>query len=163
VRQRSLVLLTLAALLGCSGPKSKVLQDAGEFPRHRCVGVAPFADPRGNGQAIADALEAGLQQLMYEPVDQKALAQVLATNMPDRSSNLGIESLERIHAKAPVDAIIFGRMAPDWSMALITVNETEIGSPILQVVLRPRRRKKKAFSDAADVAKEAIRVLTTLH
>jgi hypothetical protein len=163
VRQRSLAFATLAVLLGCSGPQSKVLQDAGEFPRHRCIGVAPFVDPRGHGQEIADAIEAGLQQLMYEPVDQKALAQVLATSMPDRSSNLGIESLERIHAKTPVDAIIFGRMAPDWSMALLTVNETEIGGPILQVALRPRHRKKKSFTDADDVAKEAVRILTSIH
>jgi hypothetical protein len=156
--------MTLAALLGCSsGPRSKILQDAGEFPRHHSVGVAPFADPRGKGQAIADAIEAGLQQLMYEPVDQKALAQVLVANMPDRSSNLGIESLERIKAKAPVDAIIFGRMSPDWSMALITVNETEIGGPILQAVLRPRNRRKKAFTDADEIAREALRVLTALH
>jgi hypothetical protein len=158
------VLLTLAALLGCSsGPRSKILQDAGEFPRHRCVGVAPFADPRGKGQDIADAIEAGLQQLMYEPVDQKALAQVLVANMPDRSSNLGIESLERIKAKAPVDAIIFGRVSPDWGMALITVNETEIGGPILQAVLRPRNRRKKAFSSPDEIAREALRVLTALH
>jgi hypothetical protein len=163
VRQRPLVLLSLAVLLGCAGPRSKVLEDAGEFPRHRCVGVAPFIDSRGQGQAIADAIEAGLQQKMYDPVDQKALAQVLAVTLPDRGSNLGLEALEKIRAKVPVDAIIFGRIAPDWSTAMITVNETEIGSSILQVVLRPRSRKKKVFTDADDVAREAVRVLTSLH
>jgi len=63
----------------------------------------------------------------------------------------------------PVDAIIFGRLAPDWSTAMITVTETEMGGPILQAVLRPRDPKKKAFSDADDVAKEAIRVLASLR
>lgn len=163
MRQRPFALLTVAALLGCAGPKSKVLEDAGEFSRHRCIGVAPFIDSRGQGQAVADAIEAGLQQLMYDPVDQKALAQVLASTMPDRSSSLGLESLEKIHSKAPVDAIIFGRIAPDWSTAMITVNETEMGAPILQAVLRPRGREKKAFADADDVAKEALRVLTSLR
>ena len=157
------MLLTIAVLLGCAGPKSKVLEDSGEFRSRRCIGVAPFIDSRGHGQAVADAIEAGLQQLMYEPVDQKALAQVLAASMPDRGSGLGLESLEKIHSKAPVDAIIFGRIAPDWSTALITINETEMGAPILQAVLRPRGGKKKAFSDAEDVAKEALRVLASLR
>ena len=155
--------LALAALAGCAGPRSKVLVDAGEFSGHRCVGVAPFVDSRGQGQVIADAIEAGLQQLMYEPVDQKALADILVENKPDRSSTLSLESVEKIRSKVPVDAIIFGRIGPDWSTALITVDETETGSPILQAVLRPRDREKKAFTDANDVAKEALRLLTSLH
>lgn len=157
MRARSLPLLAAAAFLGCSGPKSKVLQDAGEFRGHRCVGVAPFSDPRGQGQAIADAIEAGLQQQMYEPVDEKALAKVLAANKADGGS-LGLEALESIHAKAPVDAIVFGRVAPDWSKALITVDETEMGEPILAGVLLPRA-PEKTFSGPDDVAKEALRVL----
>ena len=157
------MLLTIAVLLGCAGPKSKVLEDSGEFRSRRCIGVAPFIDSRGHGQAVADAIEAGLQQLMYEPVDQKALAQVLAASMPDRGSGLGLESLEKIHSKAPVDAIIFGRIAPDWSMVTLTVNETEMGGPILQAVLRPRDRKQNAFKDPADIAREALRVLMSLH
>ncbi|HEX4048089.1 MAG TPA: hypothetical protein VH309_09665 [Elusimicrobiota bacterium] len=161
MRRRSLAFLSVAALLGCGGPKSRVIQDSGEFRGHRCVGVAPFVDSRGQGQAIADAIEDGLQRLMYEPVDEKALAQVLAANMPDRSSTLGIEALENIHAKAPVDAIVFGRVAPDWSRAVITVNETEMGEPILSAVLLPRGPKKTAFTGPDDVAKEALRVLTS--
>ena len=158
------MLLTLAALAGCAAvPKSKVLEDAGEFSRHRSVGVAPFIDTRGQGQAIADAIEAGFQALMYEPVDQKALAQVLAATMPNRSAAPGIEALERIRSKTGADAIIFGRMSPDWSTALITVDEIEMGSPILSAVLRPSDPKKKAFTDANDVAKEALRVLTHLR
>lgn len=163
MRQHPLLLLTITALLGCAGSKSRVIEDAGEFPNHHCVGVAPFIDSRGHGRAIADAIEARLQQLMYEPVDQNALAQVLAANMPDHSSGLGLESLEKIHSKVPVDAIIFGRIAPNWSMAIITVNETEMGSPILQAVLRPHNRRKKAFTDADDVAREAVRVLASLR
>jgi hypothetical protein len=158
------VLLTLAALAACAPvPKSKVLEDAGEFSRHRAVGIAPFIDTRGQGQTIADTIQAGLQALMYEPVDQKALAQIVAATMPNRSAAPGIEALERIHSKTGVDAIIFGRMAPDWSTALITVDEIEMGSPILRAVLRPSDPKKKAFTDADDVAKEALRVLTSLH
>ncbi|MFI5361948.1 MAG: hypothetical protein ACHQ49_08270 [Elusimicrobiota bacterium] len=159
---RPIALLSAFAVLGCAGPKSQVLQDAGEFPSHRCVGVAPFVDPRGRGQAVADAIEAALQQRMFEPVDQKALADVLVANMPDRTSRLGLEALEKIRAKSPVDAILFGRLTPDWSAAMITVNETETGVPILQAVLLPRDRKA-AFSDADDVAREAVRVLTSLR
>jgi hypothetical protein len=163
VRRSFLPLLALAVLLGCGGSnKSRILSDAGEFPRHRAVGVAPFLDPRGKGQEVADAIEAGLQQLMYEPVDQKALAAALASNMPDRNSHLGIESLEYIKGKVPVDAIIFGRIAPDWSTVLITVDETDMGGPILQAVLRPRRRRK-TFDGPDEIAKEAVRLLTSLR
>ena len=159
---RPLSLLLLAALLGCAGPKSKVIEDAGEFPHHRCIGVAPFVDPRGRGQVVADAIEAGLQQLMFEPVDQKALAQALA-GIPDRGPNLGLESLEKIHSKTPADAIIFGRLSPDWSTALITVTETEMGAPILQAVLRPRDSRKKAFTGPDEIAKEALRLLMSVR
>ena len=162
MRFSPLVLLTLAGLLGCSGSRSRVIDDTSDFPHHRCIGVAPFVDSRGQGQAVADLIESGLQQLMYEPVDQKVLAEVLAANPPTRGS-LGIEALEKIRAKTPADAIIFGRIAPDWSMAAITVTETEMGAPILQIALRPRGRRKKAFADPADIAREAIRVLTSLR
>jgi hypothetical protein len=163
VRRSPLPLILLAALLGCAGAdRSRVLEDAGEFPRHRSVGVAPFVDPRGKGQAVADAIEAGLQQLMYEPVDQKALASVLAETKPDRGSALGIEALEKIKAKVPVDAIIFGRISPDWGTVLITVDEMEMGGPILQAVLRPRHHGK-TFADPDEIAKEAVRLLTSLH
>jgi hypothetical protein len=158
---RTFLALTLAALTGCaSAPKSRILQDAGEFPHHRNVGVAPFADPRGKGKAVADAIEDGLQLAMYEPVDEKALQDVLARNMPDRGSQIGLEALEKIKAKVPVDAIIFGRIAPDWSLVLVTVNETEMGAPILQLALRPASGKK-SFSDPAEIAKETLRVLGT--
>lgn len=160
---RPLLLLTIAAALGCSTPRSKIIQDEGEFRGHRVIGVAPFVDPRGKGQAIADAIQAGFQQQMLKPVDQKALAEALAAALPNGGTKLGIESIEQIHAKVPVDAIVFGRMAPDWSMALITVDEMEIGGPILQAVLRPRNRRKKAFTDANDVAREALRVLASVH
>jgi hypothetical protein len=157
---RVLAAALLGALLGCSGAKSRVLDDTGDFPHHRCVGVAPFADPRGQGRVVADLIESGLQQLMYEPVDQKALAEVLA-DIPGRGPDLGLEALEKIHRKVPVDAIIFGRIAPDWSLVTITVNDTEMGGPILQAVLRPV--KKKSFSDPADIAREAIRLLASLR
>ena len=158
---RPLGLLALAALIGCSGPKSSIRENNGEFPAHRCVGVAPFIDPGGRGQAVADAIEAGLQAVMYEPVDQKALAEVLAAHKPERGSSLGLEALESIRARVPVDAIIFGRIAPDWSAASITVVETEMGGPILSAVLRPRGGKKTAFADPDDLAREALRVLTS--
>jgi hypothetical protein len=163
VRPRPLLLLTVAVLLGCSGPRSKIIQDEGEFPNHRAIGVAPFVDSRGKGQAIADAIQAGFQQQMLGAVDQKALAAALAAAMPNGGTKLGIESIEQIRAKVPVDAIVFGRMAPDWSMAMITVDEMEIGGPILQAVLRPRNRRKKAFTDADEVAREALRVLSSVH
>ena len=161
MRYRPLGLLLVAALFGCAGPKSKVLDDNGEFPRHKCIGVAPFVDPRCQGQAVADAVENGLQQLMYEPVDQKVLAQVLAANKSDHGSSLGIEAIENIHAKVPVDAIIFGRISPDWSTVSVTMVELDMGAPILSAVLRPRGRKKTAFADADDIARELLRVLAT--
>jgi hypothetical protein len=157
-----LAFLILPALLGCSGARSKVIDDTGEFVHHRCVGVAPFLDSRGQGQIIADLIESGLQQLMYEPVNQKALAQVMS-EIPGRGPELGIEALEKIHAKVPADAIIFGRVAPDWSFVQLSVTETEMGGPILQAVLRPRDRKKKAFADPAEIARETLRVLTSLR
>jgi hypothetical protein len=151
------------AAAGCSGPRSRVIDDTGEFARHRCIGVAPFVDSRGQGQAVADLIEGGLQQLMYEPVDQKVLAKALAANVPERGVGLGIEALERIHAKVPADAIIFGRIAPDWSFVQVTVTETEMGGPIAQLLLRPRDKRKKSFADPAEIAREALRVLTTLR
>jgi hypothetical protein len=163
VRRSPLALAALAFLLGCAGGRSKVLEDAGEFRAHRRIGVAPFTDSRGQGAAVADAIAAGLREMRYEPVDQKALAKVLENRMPNSSFILGIEALERIQDKAPVDAIIFGRIAPDWSSALMTVNEMEMGGPILQIVLKPRGRKQAAFADAGDLAKEALRVLASLR
>ncbi len=154
--------LPLAALLGCVGPKSQVIENDGDFRAYHCVGVAPFIDPRGQGQIVANEIEAGLQLLKYAPVDQRALAQALVSNMPNSSFQLGIEPLERIHEKVPVDAIIFGRLTPDWSTALLTVNETEMGGAILQIVLRPGR-KEKAFDSAHSVATEALRVLASLR
>jgi hypothetical protein len=163
VRTRPLALAVLAFALGCAGGGSKVVEDAGEFRGHRRIGVAPFVDSRGQGEAVADAIAAGLREMRYEPVDQKALAQVLRSRMPNASFILGIEALERIQEKVPVDAIIFGRIAPDWSSALMTVNETEMGDPILQIVLKPRDRKRAAFADAGELAKEALRVLASLR
>ncbi len=163
MRFSPLVVLALGALLGCAGARSRVIDDIGEFPSHRCVGVAPFFDPRGQGQAIADLIEAGLQQMMYEPIDQKALAKVLAAYPPDHGTSLGIEALEQLHAKVPADAVIFGRVAPDMSLVQLTVTETEMGGPIVQAVLRPRDPKKKAFTDSAEIAREALRVLASLR
>jgi hypothetical protein len=163
VRRLPLLVLLVVGLAGCSGSRSRVIDDTGEFPRHRCIGVAPFVDSRGQGQAVADLIEGGLQQLMYEPVDEKALAKVLADNAPERGVGLGIEALEKIHAKVPADAIVFGRIAPDWSFVQVTVTETEMGGPIAQLLLRPRGRHRKAFADPAEIAREALRVLTSLR
>jgi hypothetical protein len=157
--------LTLIAVLGCASvPKSEVIEDTGEFAHYHVLGVAPFIDPRGHGAEVADAIEAGLQkQLMYDPVDQKALAQVLGASRPNRNLGLGIETLEQVHARVPVDAILFGRISPDWSAVSISVTETEMGGSVLSAVLRPRDPKKKAFADSDEIAAEALRVLASLR
>jgi hypothetical protein len=162
--RQGIVLVALLALIGCGGRKSQVMpEEAVDFRSYRHIGVSAFLDKSGKGQAVADAIDAALQQAMYEPVDQKLLAQLLEKYKPDREVGYGIEALEAIRAKSGADALLLGRMAPDWSAASVTMVETDTGASVLHAVLRPRGRKKKAFATPEEVAQEFLRVYTKLR
>jgi len=157
-------LAALFALTACGGPKSEVRpEEAVNFGSYRRIGVTAFVDRSGKGQAIADAIDAIFQREMYEPIDQKALALVLAKYKPDRELGYGIEALEMIRSQSGADALILGRMAPDWSAASVTMAETSTGAPILHALLRPHGRKKKAFATPEEVAQEFDRVFAKLR
>ena len=159
--------MALAAVLvvtGCGGRKSQVMpEEAVDFAGYRHIGVSAFVDRRGKGQAVADALDAVLQQEMYEPVDEKALAQVLAKYKPDRDVGYGIEALLAIRAQSGADALLLGRMAPNWSAASVTMVETSTGAPILHAILRPRGWRKKTFATPEEVAQEFARIYAKLR
>ena len=159
--------MAMAAALvvtGCGGRKSQVMpEEAVEFSTYRHIGIPAFIDKSGKGQAIADAIDAALQQEMYEPVDEKALAQVLAKYKPDREIGYGIEALLAIRAQSGADVLLLGRMAPNWAAASITMVETSTGAPILHAILRPRGRKKKVFSTPEEIAQEFSRIFAKLR
>ena len=149
------------ALAGCA-PKSEFRpEEAVNFAGYRRFGVSPFLDPGGRGQAVTDAFAAALQQTLDDPVDQKALARILAQYKPDRDVGYRAEELETLRAQTGADALIVGRMGPGWSSAAITVIELDTGGPILHALLRPR--KGKAFASADDVAREFLRVYSKLR
>lgn len=155
-------LLLLLASAAC-GPRTKVLpEEAVVYSRYHRIGPAPFVDPRGKGKEIADAIEAAFQsELLYDPIDVKALAEVLDKNKPDKELGLGLEAIEAVRRLTSADAIVFGRMTKDWSGASITLVETDMGDPILHAVLRPRRGK--AFQSPDEIARELTRVLRKLR
>ena len=153
--------LFAAVLLGCGHSGTQVRREEGvNFSHYRRIGVPSFNDRRGQGQAIAEGIENTLQQLMYEPVDRKALEQLLLKYKPDQEFGLGIEAMESIRNQTHADALVLGRMAPDWSAAAITMVETSTGDPILHAVLKPKG-KKKSFAGPDEVVKETLRVITS--
>ena len=147
-------------LLGCAQPRTKVEQ-AGEadFARYHKLGVAPFSDPRGQGRLMADSVNAGLRKLLYEPADPVALTRILVNHKPNQDSGMSLEALELIRLQTGADAIVLGRMTPDWSALLLTVVETELGEPVLHAVARPRNKKQAAFASADEVVQETLRIL----
>jgi hypothetical protein len=159
-----MALAAMLALCGCGGRQSLIRpEDAVDFTSYHHIGVSAFTDGGGRGQAVADAIDAVLQQEMYEPVDEKALARVLAKFKPDRATGYGIEALEMIRAQSGADALVTGRMARDWSAASVTMLETSTGAPILHALLRPRGRKNKVFATPEEVAQEFARVFAKLR
>ena len=159
-----IVLAAALALTGCSGVKSQVLpEEAVNFDSYHHVGVLAFTDKKGKGKAVADAINAVFQGSMDDPVDTKALEKILANHKPDRDVGYGIEVLEAIRAQTGADAIIMGRVAPDWSAVSVTMVETTTGAPILHAILRPRDRHKKVFATPEDVAKEFALVYAKLR
>ncbi len=163
---RSWRLILAAAVLGLAacGPKSEVRpEEAVDFGAYRHFGVAPFVDPKGRGQELTDAMVAALAQATAEPVDQKALAKILSQYKPDREVGYRAEELETLRSQTGADALIVGRMAPDWSSALVTVVELESGASILHARLRPNKRGEKAFGTPEELAQEFLRVYRKLR
>ncbi len=160
MRSLWLALAALTVLAGCA-PKSKVLpEEAVEFRAFRRIGASPFGDKTGRGPQVAVAIEAALEGAGYEPVDHKELLKVLEEHKPDRELGLGIEALELLRTKVGADAVVFGRMAPDWSFATVTLVEGETGNSVLHAIMRPR--KGKAFASPDDVGAEFVRILSKL-
>ncbi|MHB2026523.1 MAG: hypothetical protein ACYCPQ_07785 [Elusimicrobiota bacterium] len=156
--------LLAAALSGCAHSGAVVQAEDGlSLAQYQGIGVAPFNDPRGHGAAIAADIETGLERLMYAPVDPAVLAQILSKHRLDRRSGLSLEVLENIRDKTSADAIIMGRMAPDWSAASIVMVETAMGDQVLHAILKPAGRNEKAFSSPDEVSQAALKVLAGLH
>jgi len=144
------------ALAACARRSEFRAEEAVDFGAYRHFGVAPFLDPKGRGQQVTDAFAAALAQSTYEPVDQKALAEILSQYKPDREVGYRAEELETLRSKTGADALIIGRMAADWSYALVTVVELDSGASVLHARLLPK--KGKAFTSADQVAREFLRV-----
>ena len=147
--------LLAATWLGCAQSRSRVLPEDGEdIRRYHRIGIPAFADKQGKGPQIADQLSAALQSKLYnDPIERAPLEKILSRFNLKNDSGLGVEALEEIHSKTSADAVVFGRMAPDWSSARVTVIETEMGSPVLRAVVMPKGRKK-AFTTPEEIADE---------
>ena len=161
---RYLGLVLAIALLGCahSGTKYEAA-DGVDFSGFHRIGVPSFSDSTGRGAALADALSKGLLgQLNNETVNRQKLEQVLARYKVETQNGLGVEALEEIHNQTAVDAIIFGRMAPNWSAVRLSMVETETGTPVLTAVVKPADNKK-TFTDPDEVAKAILRMFARLH
>ena len=151
----------LAFLAACSGSRSEIRrEDGADFSRLRRIGVPSFKDPSGHGDLIADRVSEGLQRKLYEPVDRKALEEVLAKYKLDTRVGLGAEALQDIQSHTPADAILYGRVAPDRRSALVTLVETDMGQPIMQAVIRPKRR---IFFEPEEIGDEVLRVIVGLR
>jgi hypothetical protein len=166
VRHGTAVIVWAAALAlsGCAGGRESQVRVDGnvDVASYRRIGVAVFTDRTGKGRAVADAIAAALQREMFEPVDEKALAQLLARYKPDPDTGFGIEALEVIRSQSGADALLMGRMAADWSAASVNMIETNTGAPVLRGILRPRG-KRKAFATPEEVAQEFSRVFAKLR
>ena len=137
---RAILALMLAAGLfaGCAHPRSRVTwDDSADLSNIRRVGAMPFADPRGKGLAISDAVNAGLPQLTYEQVDAKALRKIFEQHPPGKDNRLGLESVEFLRRETGADAVIMGRMTPDWSALELSMVETEMGSVVMRAFISP--------------------------
>jgi hypothetical protein len=156
--------LTLAVLaLAACGPRTEMAPgEAVSFATYHHIGIPAFTDSTGRGQEIADALDARFQQGLYESVDQKALAEVLKQYKADRDMGFGVEALEAIRHQTGVDALLLGRIVPDWSAAVVTMVEMSTGGVILRSIVRPRGRNKK-FNTPKEVADEFIRAYKNLR
>ncbi len=157
---RYAIALLSISLLGCAHSRTRIQRDdSANFSSYRAIGVPSFTDPKGQGLVIAETINADLQKLMYDPVDQAALEKILTKYKPGKDSGYDLEALEIIRRKTSADAVVLGRMAPDWSMIFLTMFETQMGSPVLRAVIRPQG-KKKVFASPAEISLATIRVIT---
>ena len=143
---------------GCDRSRVRKTDGASLSQYHR-MAVLAFTDPRGKGPAIADAITAGLPQLMYEQADNAKVAAILKAYKPDPETGISLEAFERIRLDTGADAIAMGRMAPDWSGLRLDIVETETGEPVLRAALTPRGQHRRAFETPDEVAAEVLRVL----
>ena len=148
-------------VMGCAHPGTRVQrEELVDFAKFRAIGVPSFKDPKGQGERIAQSINDALQKRMYDPVDGKALEKILAQYKLDKDSGFGLEAMETIRRQTSADAVVLGRMAPDWSEAYLVMFETDSGDPVLRAVLKPRGKKKTVFASPDEVAEETLRVLT---
>lgn len=160
MRWASLALALAVFGLGCASTRTRVITEDGEsFQKYHRIGVPSFKDRQGKGKEIADGLSAALQAKVYsEAVDRTVLEQILSKYKLDTDQGLGVEALEEIRDKTQADSIIFGSMAPNWSVARITVVETEMGGPVVRALVFPKRGKK-VFATPQEVVDETVRAL----
>ena len=155
--RRAAVLLAflLPALAGCSRSTSEIKAEEGySLAAYRKVAVPAFDDPRGQGADVAKALRDMLRALPHGVCDEAIVDKVMTESQKQASDaeGAGLEQLERLRFQAGADAIVMGRMAPDWSSASVLVYETELGDVMLRGVVRPRDKARKAFSSPEEVA-----------
>jgi len=164
MRRFAVVLAAATTLfLGCAHSRNIIRAEDGlNLAQYRGVGVVPFDDSRGQGPAIANGIEDGLERLMYAPVDSQALEKIISSYKADPRNGVGLEALEMIHDKTAADAIVMGRMTPDWSAAIIVMIETGMGDQVMRAVVRPPG-KQKVFTAPAQISKAVLKVLTNLH
>ena len=96
---------------------------------------------------------------MYEPADNAKVARILAEHKPDPETGISLEAFERIRLDTGADALVMGRMTPDWSAAMLTIIETDTGEPVLQAALKPHDKHRRTFTTADEVAAEVLHVL----
>lgn len=151
----ALLAVLLPALTGCSRPTSDVKPEEGyNLAAYRKVAVPAFVDPRGQGADIGKDLRDMLQALPEGVCDEAVVDKVMAETEKQAAASEGtdLERFERLRFQAGADALIIGRMAPDWTSASVLVYETEMGDVMLRAVVRPRDPKRKAFASPEEVA-----------
>ncbi len=154
------VVLAVLTFAGCSHSRSIIKRDdeAG-FGGYRAIGVPAFVDPQGQGQKIADAINHDLAALTYNPVNGKLIAKILSLHKPSKDFGYSLETLELIRNQTSADAVIIGRMSPNWDAAFIMMFETNMGEQVLRGIIRPPGRKK-VFKNPDEVALAVVKAVT---
>ena len=158
MRRIGLYLMMAAVLAGCA-PKGTIVEraDGVDFSRLRHVGVVSFEDPRKQGSAIAEGVANGLKSLNFVISDKATLDKLIADYSPGQDLGLSLEQLVQIRTQTSTEAIIFGKMAPDWSEATVIMVETELGDMVLRASVRPDK-KEKAFANADEIVKQTLAI-----
>lgn len=158
--KRALLLFLTATLMGCAHSGTQVqIGDGADFASYHSIGVPPFVDSKGKGTLIAQDINGSLQKLMYDPVDMIALQKILAQYKPSRTTGFDLEALEMIRKQTSADAVVLGRMAPDWSAVIITMFETQMGDPVLRAIIKPQGKQGTLFKTPEEVAAATLKVI----